>query len=135
MNLPPETSDWPSEMVDVWVRIDIDALRDWPDYTDEDRRRFAHINWPEACRIALSLVDEGAPHAPFEELPDGLDDAIFDGLKLLLQAQPIVARPHQITDGSHRLLAMKAQAVRFTVGVAAVEKSSSPPEDDRQQGD
>lgn len=99
----------------VWTLIDIAALRDWPSYTTEDATRFAHINWPRVCDLALSMVEIGSEVRPVT-LPEDLPTEVEVGLELLL-VMHIDATPDALVDGGHRLLAMRDQGVRYTVGV------------------
>lgn len=96
--------------------IDITTLSDWPDYPPGDTDRFADVDWAAACEIALELVDAGGPWCPID-VPRDLPDSIRVGLELLLVSPPIDVTPRQLTDGGHRLAAMRSQGVRYTVGV------------------
>ena len=107
----------------VWTVIDIDELRDWPDYPKDAAERFSFVNWPAACSMAIAMIDVGAVWEPLA-VPDDLPDGVRVGLELLVSTTPIDATPGQLTDGGHRLLAMKGQGVRFTVGGAWQELSS-----------
>lgn len=117
MNLLPDTSDSESEMFDVWVRIDIDALRDWPGYSDEDSRRFVHVNWPEACRIALRLVHEGTPHPPSSCLMGSTTPSLRP------RASPPGIANHRRTPTDHR---RRSPAIRFEVTRCSVLLSELP---------
>ena len=109
----------------VWTLIDIDALRDWPDYSEADAARFAHLDWPRVCELARSMVEIGSVVFPVE-IPTDLPDDVQTGLHLLLVIN-IDTTPEQLIDGGHRLLAMRNQGVRFTVGVGPVRGHEKVP--------
>jgi len=97
--------------------IDLSQLRDWPDYEDNDSSRFDFVDWPAASSLALSRVELGAEWEPLAP-PRGIPDSVRTGVELLISGMPIDASRNRLTDGGHRLLAMKNQGVRYTVGVA-----------------
>lgn len=103
-----------SDTSTIWVKVDIEALTDWPDY--EDPERYDHIPWQPVCDLALSIVQFGEPSQqiyPSDDLPE----PVQRGLELLLSIDPVHVTPRALTDGGHRLAAMKRQGVRYTVGV------------------
>lgn len=101
----------------IWSVIDITTLRDWPDYPPGDADRFTHVDWPTTCEIAIELAPIGRAWSPIKVPQDAPDD-VRTGLELLLVAPPIDATPEQLIDGGHRLVAMRSQGVRFTVGAS-----------------
>lgn len=101
----------------VWSVVDVESVTKWPNYTEDDAARFAHIPWANVCELAFSMVTIGEPSTAVE-LPGGLADDIRNGLELVLVGMPIQVTKGHLIDGGHRLLAMRRQGVRFTIGVA-----------------
>lgn len=104
----------------VWHDIDLEKFGDYAVWKPET------VEW--AMLVDWAKVNDLVRHRP-ADFPVGdhevgmrcgraigdLAAADLDGLFSLF-AEPIVATPHQISSGGHRITAMRAQGVRWALG-------------------
>lgn len=97
-------NDW------TWIALDITS-QPKDDLHHEDPW-YANVNWVEASRIALALVELGGSGHP--SIPNGLGRSVEDGVRSLLH-NPVQIDRLDMDTTPQRLSAMTAQSVQQTL--------------------
>ena len=105
-----------------WVVVDLDTLPVEEPYRPETSRWAKRVNWRRVNRVAIQLLEA-----------DLLNDyrAVARASRWRLRRNrlaidslvswPIDANSAQITSGIHRISAMRARGLRFTIGIEPVD--------------
>lgn len=116
----------PDELRTQWRIIDLDFVdRACTPYRPESMTYFNRVRWAavnDALLLALGPAQDD-PHDAFPSIArfaKGLRRRDRPALSLML-SEPITAFPGQITNGIHRLTAMRGQGIRWTVGYYLVD--------------
>ncbi len=111
------------EFEPVWCDIDLETVERYDPWRLENWDRYASVDWRQACEVMREVVAELASRDALADLPDGLTLAgkqlaarDVEGL-YSLWAEPITATAAQITNGGHRITAMREQGVRWAIGM------------------
>lgn len=103
----------------VWQVLDLDPLPIRNPYRPETTRWADCVNWAVVNEVAIAAVRKtNGQSDPWQDYGAGLlrREVDREGLSSLF-TWPIDANPQQITNGIHRLSAMRKQGVSQTVGL------------------
>lgn len=101
-----------------WVRLDITTVPAEPSYRDGSREWAKDVDWVLVNERALTLLDRGhfGDLAKLEEIAADMSDTDRWALHTL-QVEPVGGTPEGVINGIHRMEAMRAQGVRYTVAL------------------
>ena len=106
--------------IDVWCDIDLEEIDEYECFRPETTEWAEQVNW--ACVLDVmrtTIADWCQTGGDLTHLLDaaiaGLDEIDRQGLESLY-LWPIVASRVQITNGGHRITAMRKQGIRWALG-------------------
>lgn len=108
--------------VDIWCDIDLDDVPKAKCYRPETIEWAERVNWPMVTDLVRSVIAECAAADELADLPSQLKAAVVDlsetdqDAAYSLYMWPIMASQVQITNGGHRIDAMRKQGVRWAIG-------------------
>lgn len=105
----------------IWFDIDLTTIDQYEIWKPDSLAWGSNVNWAKINDLVRDHLDDFPPNDPYsvrrnaEALAPDLTEADHEGL-FSLWRESIFATTFQITNGGHRITAMRAQGVRFALG-------------------